>query len=643
MRAFKTLVALILFLTASSRYAGAIGYSVWLRAHPQAIVADGLSSTTISAEVTDSSGKPVADGTSVEFTASLGLIESRATTVAGVARVRLTSGTNTGTSVVSAVVPGGNAVAQLRVDFLEIGTEMFDESFISVSSDTYLGYDVGKRVVDGVGGVVVYHRGLTIQADSVRIDVDRSVLRARAKLGGQNIMIRRGDKTVSASALYYSFSSMRGTLLTPAEDGAQRKTFRGRDLFVEDDVEPDRLASFDFVPITESSMFIKARSLVIRPGEEIKVKRATFYLEGDKVLSVPLYVVRLSDSSGGIGQMLTYGTDGLRLDLPFYYSLTPNGTGAIRLRHSEPGGWGYYGGRSGWQVDVEHEYNYNGATDGMFSLNRVTSSDWGLRWNQRKEMADDSRLYTYIDFPAHRDLYGNADFSKPLGNYNLTLNFRGSKLRYRDPRYFTSAYVQSKPKPLFNGAVNYALTTRCSYDSFLSGSYDRFGTGLGLQFYGKPIQLGSGSRISTSMTVARDWGGSSPGLSLYANAGYWRFLGKIGQLGLHYSFSKSDAAYGYSSQQVSSDLILNPSKNWSARLYLTHGLNGGNTSAFGEMSFMVAPTWRLQFLGTYQKFWSYSYTDAEIALAKAIGKQEARLIWSKVYRRLRFEFSALSF
>jgi hypothetical protein len=55
------------------------------------------------------------------------------------------------------------------------------------------------------------------------------------------------------------------------------------------------------------------------------------------------------------------------------------------------------------------------------------------------------------------------------------------------------------------------------------------------------------------------------------------------------------------------------------------------------------PTWRVHLLGTFQKFDAFSYLDAEVALAKAIGNQEARLIWSQSRKRIRFEFSALSF
>lgn len=621
--------------------AAGFNYSVWLAAHPQVLVADGRSETTISAEVRNSSGGIVPDNTMVEFTTSLGTIERIGRTTAGVARVRLQSSLTVGTAMVSAVVAAGQAVAQLRVEFLEPGTEISDESFITVSSRGHLGYDAGERLIDSAGGVKIYHRGLEIDADQAQIDLKRTVL--RAKNGKEDITIRRGDKQVAASALYYDFNAMSGVILTPAETGARRMTLRGRDLLVQEDANPDKLATFDFTPIGEAAMFIKARSIVVRPGEEIKFTRAEFFLDGDRVLGVPLHVESLKSQGSGVSRILTYGTEGLRLDLPFYYSLTPNGTGAVRLRHAQPGGWGYYSGPSGWQVDLEQEYTRGGSTEGKLSLNRITSGDWGARWTQRREFDNDSQIYSFLDFPAHRSLYGSFDYSRSFRDYTVNAYMRGDKVRGRDGRYSSSAYLQTRAKPLAGGALTYAVSSRFSFDSLSAPGTSKLGTGVGLQLYGRPMQFGSSSGLATSVQFTHDWGGSYPGSTINANAGYYRSLGRIGQLGLNYTYSWADAIAGYTSQRVSADLSLTPSDRWRAYLYLTKGLTDESTSAFGEISYAFSPTWRIHVLGTVQDYYGFTYRDTEIALAKAIGRQEARIIWSQSRKKLRVEFSALSF
>ncbi len=474
MRLFCLLLLTAVLVFATSSVDSALdNFSLWLTAHPQAIVADSHSFTTVSAELRDSSGRALPDGTGVDFTTSLGIIEQRALTIAGVARVQLQSGATVGTAMVSAVCASGNAVAQLKVDFLASGTEMFTESFITVSSKTYLGYDVGGRKVEAAGGVSIYSRGLTIDADEAEIDVTRNVLRAKCKNGGENIVIKkRGEKQIEASVLFYDFCSMSGVILTPVDQGAKRRLVRGRDLFTESDAKPDKLATFDFKPATDPAMFIKAKSILIQPGEEVKIKHASFYVQGSKVPSVPLYVIKLKGQGAGAGQMLNYGSDGLQLDMPFYYSLTPTTTGSIRLKHSEPTGWGYTSGPTGWEVDLNHEYNTGGASDGVFSVDHVTSAtDWGMSRNQRKELGNQGMLSTYLDFPEHQDLYSTMNYSQPLGKYTLSWDFQGSKVPGVVTDLTSGVYLQSQARPLLGKDVSLRVqhTSRLRQPGFRRG------------------------------------------------------------------------------------------------------------------------------------------------------------------------------
>lgn len=644
MRAYFLFIFFVLMCLSSVCVCAESNYSIMLNAHPEAIVADSLSSTTITAEVRDSSGRNVPDGTLVEFSTSLGIIERNARTTAGTVRVRLESGNTVGTAVVSALVANGQAVAKLNVDFLAPGTEMFDESFISVESDKYLGYDVKKQVVDSAGGVRIYSRGLSIEAEEAQIDAKTNILRAKGS--GSDIVISRGDKKVLASQLYYDFNSMTGVLFAPAVEGAKRMLFRGRDLFIEEDQDPKDTIKFEFEPVSESSMYITARSILIRPGQDLKIKRASYYLDGDKIPSPPLTVVPLRGGGTGINQMLTYGTDGLRLDVPLYYSLSAHGTGAVRVKHSEPTQWGYYSGRSGWQADIEQQYNFGGSVDGSFSLNRVNSaSEWGARWSHRMQFNNNSQVYSFLEFPSHKNLYGTLDYRHSLKDYTFTANFRGNMLQNASDRYSGAFGIQTRAKPLLGDAISYALTTRLAYSNYYNRS-QRIGNGLGLQLYGKPLMFRDSSSITTSMNVSRDWGQSSSGTSIFANAGYYRGLGNIGQFGLNYSYSWGNSAYSFLSQRLSADLSLRPSIKWDSRFYVTRELDDGSTSAFGEFNYSFLPTWRLGLNGTYQRFTGSVdsiLSDYEMSLSKQIGSQQACLIWSHSRGRFRLEFNALQF
>lgn len=612
-----------------------------LTAHPPLIAADAHSSSTISAEVRDPNGNPVPDGTVVEFATSLGIIEPRARTAAGVARVRLESGTSVGTANISGIAPEGGAVAEARVDFLEPGTEPYGDAFISFSSDKYLVFEVARQIVDAAGGVRIEHRGLVIEAEEAQFELRSSTLRAKGK-SGTPISLKRGGKTLAASALVYDIVSMRGALLGPAEEGAARMTFRGADLLTVRVQDFEKPFAFDYDPISESELLVKANSILIRPGEDIRFKRATYFMDGDRVMSVPLQIMPLRAGATGVGRMLTYGTDGVRLDLPIYYSLTPNTAGSVRVKRGEPTGWGNYSERRGWQVDLDNDYNYGGTTLGTFTVNRITSKDWGLRWNHRVLYDNNAQMYSYFDFPSHRDLFGSVDFSRPMRNYTWSMNFRGSKYRDSAGGYFGGTYLQSHVKPLIGQAVSYSFSSRLGYDNRQVGGR-RLGTGLGLQLYGKPVRFDRQTTLSTSLSASREWGGGAPGLSLYANAGVSRMLGMKGYMGVNYSYSSTDGDYGYNSQRLSTNVNFRPSPKWNTDLFYTYGINDGTVSAFGNVAYQLAPLWRLGVINTYQKFQFGKYTDMEYVLAREVGRQEVMLTYSMSRKKLRLEMNAFGF
>ena len=90
--------------------------SLSLQATLTRIIADGTSNTTITAVVTDTNGNPV-NGTTVEFTTTLGSITSSSKTGAnGIATATLTSSTTSGTATVKAT--SGSATNSVSVEFI---------------------------------------------------------------------------------------------------------------------------------------------------------------------------------------------------------------------------------------------------------------------------------------------------------------------------------------------------------------------------------------------------------------------------------------------------------------------------------------------------------------------------------------------
>ena len=631
-----------------------LGYTLRLSVNPSAIIADGNSSTTISAEVRDSTGRPAADDTQVEFTTSLGIVEHIGFTSAGIARVQLKSGAAIGTALVSAVVRKINALAQIRIDFLEPGTILFDESFVTISSDEYLAYDPDQKIIDSAGGVSIKTRGVNITADSCQIITFNNVIKAKAKLGGDNIKIFRGEKSIQASAVYYDIKAMHGFLITPIEEGAQLMEFRTGDMRTSPVDDNQKSPDFNYKQTQESSVVITAKYIILHPDKEVKIKRATFYMEGDKLLRVPLYKTSLRSGYGLQNSFLAVGSDGLRLDFPLYYQLTEVFTGSARIKHSEPGGWGYYTGRAGWQLNLEEEYYINGSTDGKFIIDRAGTNDWGLSWNHRNEFGGNSRLYSYINFAEHKDIYTSINYNKGYQNLNLAFNMRANHTRDSNNRYISNAYINTKQKQLIPGKIDYNLSGGVFFDhresKIISPSQnddklttESFGASSGISFYSRPWVISRDTNINSSLVYFRNWKGADTGNQIYANLGIFKYMGDRSQLGLYYSYNWDDSRNGSFDHSISSDFGIGGGGKWDLHLNATRTLQNNTTSAFGEFALQFLPSWRLSLLSTYQEYETDQFSDLEVILSKQIGNQEARLIWSKELQAIKFDYVAGGF
>jgi len=641
----------LLVLAASLRPAGVssagLATTVFLSANPDAIVADGKSVATIGAEIRDYSGNTVPDGSVVSFSSSLGTIQATVTTTAGVARARLTSGTVTGTATVSAWVTQGGAVGQIKVELLAPGTEIPRQSFVTISSDAYLAYDMQRGTIDASGGARILHKGLSVTTDEAQIDVQAGTLKCRRRSGGAPVKLVRGGKSLDVDFLYYRLSDMKGNAIAESTSGKiERLAVRGADLAVQPETGEIPDSYFRFADLSGSTALIKASSITVRPRTDIQFRRAQVYVDGKRVLSMPFHVIAMgtSASSTSGSQYLGWGTNGLRIDVPLYYSLSPSSTGSFHLRRGQQAGWGFYSANAGWAFDLVQDYATAAGAQGSFALNRITGRDWGVHWNHSQELDSGSRVYSYLEFPAHRDLFGMLNLSKPLSRASLGVNLYGSKLRGQPGAASTDVYVQSLPKPVARWAANYVFLARTSYatDPGLSGSH--MGAGLQMQVFGRPVSLSRRTSLATSLSFGQDWGGWRSGFTVFGNASLNHRLGQASNAGLLYSYTLDPAIPGlYGRHRLSASLVYAPSRRWQAHLFSTYTLDAQLSSTFADVSYQIRPGWRVNLLQTLQAYGNLRFSDTEVALGKAIGENEIMLVWSKSRGKLRLEFAAARF
>ena len=639
MRRFLPLILLV-FLQ-SALCAGDFTYSILLTANPESIVADGKSIATISAEVRNPDGNLMPDGTLVNFSASAGAVDSAVQTVAGVARAKLRSSSMSGIAIVTATLATGGAVAQIRVDFVPQGSEFQGESYLMLNSSGYLAYHSERQIVEALDGVRIYHRGLIIEAESAQIDLVSGIVRARYKVGGEPVTITRGGKVIRASQLYYSLSDMEGELITATDGKVERLALHGRVLSTSPIDSHNQSKKFDFAQIEEGGVVVMARGMTIKPGEEMHLRQARVYMEDKKVLSLPLHVLPLRP--GGSHQLISFTSAGVRLNVPIYYALTPNSTGAFRLRHQRQSGWGSFGNQPGWSLDLDQEYS-SASTRGGIGIDRIVGGEWGVHWNHEQEINSATRMYTYFDSPTHRDLFGSMSMTHSFENSTLGMNLYGSMIKDGADQLNSNVYLQSRPKPILGKYANYSLSARTAYSKSGISEGNNIGYGLQAQLLGNTIALSRKTNLRTSYTVGQDWGGSGAGLTTYVNAGINQRIGASSNFGLTYNYSRDPGIISTLGRHTLGTLgFFAGSSPWRTSFFSTIGLDSDLFSGFGDLYYQVDPNLRLGVIGTYQKFGAADYGDVEFAVGKKIMNQEFTLIYSLDRNALRMQMSGFSF
>lgn len=643
--------------------ANAATTGIRLAANPSAIYADGKSICSISAEVRDGSGGLISDGAQVRFASSLGVIDAAATTTGGVARAILRSGTQSGQAMVSAVLTSadGQAVSQTQVQFLPPGTRVETDACLTISSDRYLAYAADSRIVDASGGTTVRHRGLTVQAEDIQVDMGRNMLTAKAKTGG-TLQVSRGGKSVRASVLAYDLGTLQGAMVAEGTDGKMAKLrFSGADLSTAPLDQGSEQSTFEFVDLSAASVLVKAKSITIRPKHDVQFKKAELYMDGGKALKLPLYLIPLAAAGPTAGfQYLSLTSNGLKVDIPLYYSLSPSGTGAIRLRNQQ-GGWSQYSSLPGWGLDLEQSYA-TGKAEGRFTVSQVTRRDWGVDWEHRHEFGSGATVNAYLGFPAHRNLNGIVSFNKPFKSSSLGVNLHGSdthgfdkltRTDIYDRTVSTDVYFQTNPRPLTN-RLNYSVTLQSSLYSQNHKAVSKTTTatsdipfqlssGLQFQLFADPVRFGRKSVLNTSLSLGHLWGGSRAGLSTFGNAMFTRSFSDRSNLALGYSYMLNPGSLGdYGRHRVSLNFGSFGTK-WQTSLFVVHTLDQPITSAYGSIGYHLNPRWRIDVRGNLQRFNLYNSSDIEFGLGTLIGQQDITLAYSRSFRRFRVELGALGF
>lgn len=628
--------------------------SIQLSANPSSIAADGKSFTTITAEVRDLDGKPAPDGTEIRFTASLGEVEETGIVQTGTARVKLTSSNLPGASTVTATWIDGQAVSRMNVVFGSVVTINGPE-YIDVTASDYLAYSVDHRVLEAIGNVKLRYRTIELEAESVQVDLDK--FRITAKGEGRTKPVRLISKTgvTEASMFTCDLSGSQGLMLSAERGKVQKVGISGAGWELGADQAFYMPQDFDFTDISDSGVLVKANQATIFPNEKIQFHRTNVYVNGKRMLTLPLYVLSLTGYQENGEQYVGYSTGGITLNLPFYYSLSPRSTGAMLVRHGLPTGWGQYSQTPGWFIDLRQKYKTN-TSEGMLTLNQITN-DWGAQLSHSQRFAGNTNAYVFLDYPLHKSLYGVLNLSKSFSSFDIGINTSGTsgsstqiltdgatgletdRYTTRTRRTSGDIYAQTRSKRLAKMPLSYTFAARAEQNStdtntvYQSGSHSEEASRLSTQrldgnLYTNPITLkknvslrGSGSLgyvfgdpnqsgLSTLGNGILDWKiSSNNNLQLgyrYASRPMYRYE-NINPPGVPADYRRVRDRNG--SQSLSASLRVGDGKKWWGNVYAIQGLNYGSTNVFSDFNYRLSSDWRFSARSTMNRF---EYPEREV-------------------------------
>ena len=659
------LLALVsLVLLASARPAAAAG-SIRVMVSPNVLLADGISTATVSAEVRTSSGRPARDGTEVRFYTTAGTITQAAFTSAGIARATLTASTVPQTANIS--VSAGIDQAVVSVPMVSKLVEANIGGRVMRIQAEYVAFSEDKRFIQADKQVRIRFRGVQIEANSVQVDVNSDTVKALGKVN-----ISSDDNTLVGERLWLNLKTFEGYVVAVGT----RKWFSAYGLTELPEKPKNVNPDFDLEDLSDSKLLWVSKQANYVVGERVQVQGARAYVGGVKSFRMPFHQSDLKLGFGESGQYVGVGTEGITLDLPLVVQMSPDATTAFRVGYgARNGGIGNFSRTGGLSVDLVRDYGFSGAAEGRASITNLTSPDrLGFFWNHNHQLGKTTRLVTDLQFPAHRDLYGRLNLTKgmPIGTAQFAM--AGTKRRDGPLAKTFSFAFETKPKPVADGRV--ALSGAFSFyrrDASEISLNRTLGRGLGLgqgqgaglgrgrqialpadqygsvEFRARPrqITLGGGFTLDSSASLRAAAGGINGGFGPAFDTNIRRTLPNNGffSFGVNYNHlaAVSDLIPNTGKLNASLNLSYPVSKRFKVAALGSMALDAPSRNSILQMSYQVSQAWRMDMLHTFFQYGKFGAYDYQFGIARSLGNRELGIYWSRQEHKFIVEFGAARF
>lgn len=626
-------------------------YLLSAQAVPPSIPADGRSYAQIVVLAFDAEGRPAPDGTVIQVGTTAGTVTPEAYVGSGRATAILTSTASPGVAIVT--VSAGGAAATVQVEFASSDAEGSLGPKVLRMRGESLAYSVEQDTVLGSGGVTMDYRGLTISATNAQVCEPLGVIKAQG-----NVRVACGKKSLEGEGFVYDLRTDRCRMLTSEHESPAVLAFKADDLqSAAPSASANDLSYFAPLEADATKTWIISRKLALFPGEKIQFFRASIYLGGARVITLPHYFYDYRNR-GSLMQQLRYTSyEGLVVDLPLYYRVADSSSGAIKLRYAGRGDdyGGYFRPRKGLSLGLEQSFSLGDGSDGRIFVDALGNPDQSIELTHHHEFGSALR-YARADFTAR--FQPQSDFGKGLytayasicggfGDYDYSISgfASGSRIRQWNPLnpadedYYSQndasvRLVLRRRRPLYASArlrVSPSLTVGYGRPGFgyAAGNHPSTFETFGLSFHtpasgrrGLSLNFDGASEITTTSDGRR-------GLSLRAGANLRRSW-RRGSLSLGYTLNQQygsvGSLYAYSTYALAATAFLGSGGKWNCYTYLNYGLDSGRTNLYTSGAFRLTNLWR--FRTTYSL---YRYP------CKASGRQfisESSYLKAGVYRSI---------
>ncbi len=674
-RIHRPLVLLALILVSSAALADQT--SVALSAFPSLSVADGRSTTSITAAVRGSDGKVVPDGTRVMFETTLGSFrDAVVTTVNGYARAVLVSSSTPGVAHITATAVRPDSIpTQFTYEF--VGNKALLKAatqYIEVVSPSTLLYSVDNHFVtasgpanekEKSGGVSVRYGDIQVQAEDIQLSEDYELRARRATLTlghdkpreFQELFLRLntgegvgvGSYPTRRPTMFAPFGTRGFLYLAQDRDDhwivAPLEQRYGTVNITPAGYSPSRVAvaspELAFLDLGDSTSMVGAKRAIIFPRREIQFQRAEIYVQGAKVMKVPLYDLRLGQQQPGLvtGGILTVNDNQVDINYPHYLSLRPGMTSLLRFQTGAVNGT--TADAKGFFLNYELNWNKGEGMEGGFTVSGIARSDWSIGVKQYLQVNNRTTINADAQFPQAQSFLGYLNTTTQLNGFRINSDLNAVR-QFTGIQYGSQSYHLGLDKdPIKMGKLPASLTIGLTADrneNTLIGQAQQ-GAGLRATLQSTPIQLGERAVLNSSIAVTKLVGQNElPGIGVVGSVGVVRPL---------FPGARASIGYTYTHDGYNDVLIGQHSFNYmagysrgklSAQVTGTRGLDVARSLVNANALYSLSPLWSLTTNYSFERYLDSDFLDYGFGFAYRLGfgplSRGLGLVWNYRTQRI---------